>query len=621
MTRNRIAKAKKRQDRHFRSIKSVSFDEAPWMVKINKTIGTLLVFLLLFGCQLPKDKMSTAKDIEVALQEASTQNVGSKKQTGLNLPTDVTRALMPSVQTNPTKNMATVEKRFDLVAEQVPARTFFLSLVEDTPYNITVHPGVEGKISLQLKKVTIPEVLETVKNVYGYDFRQTSQGVEVLPATLQTRSFPVNYLDLNRGGTSEIQVAAGTLSGAGSSNSSSSSASSGSSGSTSSTGSSTPAGTNSKITTSSKADFWEELKKAVETIVGAGEGRKVAVSPLASLVVVQAMPDELKRVEEFLKSAELSLNRQVILEAKILEVELDDSAQAGINWGMVNGNVTNSLVGGSTIAKPFNFSDTIPRVASDLASTVGVTPGGRPLNTSSKVSTFGGVFALSMSSRNLSTFIELLGAQGKVHVLSSPRVSTINNQKALIKVGTDKFFVTNVSTTTTASTATTQSTPNVTFDSFFSGVALDVTPHITDTDEITLHIHPTISVVEDDPKSLTIANQTQSFPLAKSTIRESDSVVRAKNGEMVIIGGLMQNQSSDFKQGIPILKDLPLLGNLFRHTVQKTTKSELVILLRPIVVNNGTPSEVIDDTLDRFRKLDEEIQNDEYRYRAKNHSS
>ena len=89
----------------------------------------------------------------------------------------------------------------------------------------------------------------------------------------------------------------------------------------------------------------------------------------------------------------------------------------------------------------------------------------------------------------------------------------------------------------------------------------------------------------------------------------------------MIIGGLMQNQSSDFKQGIPILKDLPLLGNLFRHTVQKTTKSELVILLRPIVVNNGTPSEVIDDTLDRFRKMDEEIQKDEYRYRAKSHSS
>lgn len=347
------------------------------IIEIKKVAVALMVFLLLFGCQLPKDKMSVGRDIEATLQEAATQTAVAKKQTALSLPTDVTRALMPTVQSSQGKNVSSIEKRFDLVAEQVPARTFFLSLVEGTPYNITVHPGVEGKISLQLKKVTIPEVLDTVKSVYGYDFRQTSQGVEVLPATLQTRAFPVNYLDLNRGGTSEIQVAAGTLSGGGSSGSSSgSSGSSTSSTSTTSSGSGSAGGANSKIVTSSKADFWEELKKAVETIVGSGEGRKVAVSPLASLVVVQAMPDELKRVEEFLKSAELSLNRQVILEAKILEVELDDSSQAGINWGLVNGNVTNSLVGGSTIGQPFQFSDTIPRIASDSANTVGVTPGG-----------------------------------------------------------------------------------------------------------------------------------------------------------------------------------------------------------------------------------------------------
>ncbi len=592
--------------------------------KSKKIIGIFFAFLLLFGCQLPKDKMTTEKDIEAALQEASNGNMASKKRAALNLPTDVAKALMPSVQSEQGKNIPAVEKRFDLVAEQVPARTFFLSLVEDTPYNITVHPAVEGKISLQLKKVTIPEVLDTVKNVYGYDFRQTTQGVEVLPATLQTRAFPVNYLDLNRGGSSEIQVSAGSLSSSGGSSSGSggsSPAPAPSPSSTSSTGGGSSVGTNSRITTSSKADFWEELKKTVEAIVGTGEGRKVAVSPLAGLVVVQAMPDELKRVEEFLKSAELSLNRQVILEAKILEVELDDSSQTGINWSLVNGSITNSLVGGSTIAQPFELAGTIPAIASDLPTTVGIGPGGVPINTGATVKTFGGVFALSTNFRNLSTFIELLGAQGKVHVLSSPRVSTINNQKALIKVGSDRFFVTNVSTTTTASTATTQSTPNVTFDSFFSGVALDVTPHITDNDEITLHIHPTISDVEDDTKTLTVANQTQTFPLAKSTVRESDSVVRAKNGEMVVIGGLMQNQTSSFRQGIPVLKDLPLLGGLFGHTVQLSKKSELVILLRPIVVNNGTPSEIIDDTLDRFRKLEEETQRDENRYRPKNRSS
>jgi len=587
--------------------------------KICRIVGTFMIFLLLFGCQLPKDKMTTAKAIETTLQDASDHNTTAKKNNALNLPTDVTKALMPSIQSTAGDGTPAIERRFDLVADQVPARTFFLSLVEDTPYNITVHPGVEGKISLQLKKVTIPEVLDTVKSVYGYDFRKTAQGVEVLPATLQTRAFSVNYLDLNRGGSSGIQVTAGTLSSSGGSSGGSSSGGATPAASASSAGGGSGSGINSSITTSSKADFWEELKKTVEAIVGSGEGRKVAVTPLASLVVVQAMPDELKRVEEFLKSAELSLNRQVILEAKILEVELDDSSQTGINWSLVNGKMTNSLVGGSTIKQPFSVGGTLPITSTDLPSVVSIGPGGVPVNTGAAVSSFGGVFALSTNFKNLATFIELLGAQGKVHVLSSPRVSTINNQKALIKVGTDRFFVTNVSTTTTASTATTQSTPNVTFDPFFSGVALDVTPQINENDEITLHIHPTISSVETDNISLTVANQTQTFPLAKSTVRESDSVVRAKNGEMVIIGGLMQNQTSSFRQGIPILKDLPLLGGLFGHTVQYTQKSELVILLRPMVVNNGTATGVIDDALDRFRKLEEEIQKDESRYRTQGH--
>ncbi len=586
-------------------------------IKIPGAVGLLVALFVIIGCQLPPEKRDTAKEMQAALQKGSNDNALINKGAGSTLPPEVRQAFMPRAEGHKGSQMPVAEKRIDLVAEQIPARTFFLNLVEGTPYNITVHPGVEGKISLQLRKVTIPEVLETVRSVYGYDFRQTPQGIEVLPATLQTRAFAVNYLDIQRGGSSSTQVSAGSLksgSSGGSSASGAAGAASGSGGASASGGSdSGGSSANSKITTNSKADFWVELRTSVETIIGTGDGRRVSVSPLAGLIVVQAMPDELKRVEDYLKSAELSLNRQVILEAKILEVELDDSFQAGINWGLISGRISAASVGNNVAAKAFNLGDTFP-VSLGTAPTVNVTPGqvDGVSTMASGTGSLGGAFALATNFKHLGSFIELLGEQGKVHVLSNPRVTTMNNQKALIKVGTEQFYVTNVtSTTTTGATAAggSASTPTVTFDSFFSGIALDVTPHITAENEITLHIHPTVSQVSNQDVSISVgtggAAQEQKFPLAKSSIRESDSLVKARNGEMVIIGGLMQKQTSDLKAGVPVLKDLPLLGSLFRRTVQVNKKVELVILVRPIVVDNHTPSEIIDDTLDRFNRMNE----------------
>lgn len=596
---------------------------------MKKNICVFISLVALVGCQLPTEKRATGKAMNELLKAASERNRVIEKKDKETLPDNIKAALMPNLASNDARAQSTVshEKRFNLVAEQVPARTFFLSLVQDTPYNITVHPDVEGKISLQLKKVTIPEVLATVRNVYGYDFHQTNQGIEVLPATLQTRAFSVNYLDIHRGGASETQVSAGTLKSSGSNTGSSSNNNTGSANASNTSDSNTSGGTendnhiNSKITTRSKADFWTELKATVETIVGGGEGRRVAISPLASLIVVQAMPAELKRVEEYLKSASLSLNRQVILEAKILEVELNDAFQAGINWNLISGRLGAASIGNNAIAQPLAFGGTFPPEATQ-GNTVNVVPGqaaGSLSAVASNAGSFGGVFALSTNFKHLGSFLELLGAQGKVHVLSNPRVSTMNNQKALLKVGSDKFYVTNVSTTTTATVGTqaASTTPNVTLDSFFSGIALDVTPHITEEDEVTLHIHPTISTVDDDTKSFTINGTQQSLPLAKSSIRESDSMVKARNGEMVIIGGLMQEQMSDLNAGVPVLKDLPLLGRIFKRTVQVAKKSELVILLRPSIVQKTVNSEVIEDTFDRFNEINQELIKDENRYNCK----
>ena len=206
--------------------------------------------------------------------------------------------------------------------------------------------------------------------------------------------------------------------------------------------------------------------------------------------------------------------------------------------------------------------------------------------------------------------------QGNVQVLSSPRISTVNNQKAVIKVGDDSFFVTGVSTSNTIVGTNTLPSENVDLTPFFSGITLDVTPQISLQKGIILHIHPTISAVTEQQQNIVLgttpsnvagvppSNNTFTLPLAHSTIRESDNVVRAKSGQIVVIGGLMQNIMSEQAAGVPFLSRLPVVGPFFRRTRQISQKSELVILLRPIIVDNRTWGEEMKESDKRFSKLD-----------------
>ncbi|MCK5640440.1 MAG: pilus (MSHA type) biogenesis protein MshL, partial [Gammaproteobacteria bacterium] len=184
-----------------------------------------------------------------------------------------------------------------------------------------------------------------------------------------------------------------------------------------------------------------------------------------------------------------------------------------------------------------------------------------------------------------SLFIDLLKTQGDVQVLSSPRVSTVNNQKAVIKVGFDEFFVTGIETDVSGTTGNTNVSAELT--PFFSGVALDVTPQISEDGQIVLHVHPSVSEVNEQVKNITTTVGNLSLPLAASTIRESDSIIRAANGQVVVIGGLMQNSTRDEQSSVPILGSIPVLGALFRHKKKIKYKSELVILLKPVIVDES----------------------------------
>ena len=202
--------------------------------------------------------------------------------------------------------------------------------------------------------------------------------------------------------------------------------------------------------------------------------------------------------------------------------------------------------------------------------------------------TLGGVTSLSFVNKDFSGVLNLLQTQGNVQVLSSPRVTAINNQKAVIKVGDDEYFVTDVSSESTVTAATASTTPNIELTPFFSGIALDVTPQIDAQGGVLLHVHPSVIETEEQEKVVTLNEEQFVLPLAASNIRESDTIIHARSGEIVVIGGLMQSIISETESKTPLLGDIPLLGNLFKNRQESEIKKELVILLRPTVVSADT---------------------------------
>ena len=508
------------------------------------------------------------------------------------VPDSITDALLAPLDQADISAKTVSEPRFDIAAENTEARALFMSLVEGTPYSMVVHPDVSGNITLKLKNVTIEEALNTIREIYGYDFRRQGMRFMVLGKGMQTRLYPVSYLNFKRQGLSDIHVSSGELSQ--------------NRNTTNNSGTSTAAATAQRgginVETRSESDFWPGLTRALETLIGNEDGRRVVVNPQAGLVLIRALPSELDTVARFINLTQTTVNRQVMLEAKIIEVELNDGFQSGINWAAL-GNVDNtqllaSQVGGGTLLSGNNTSN-----LNGLSGNLDPGPGYSALD-SAATTAFGGIFSLAIKGGDFAAFVEMLRSQGDVQVLSSPRVSTVNNQKAVIKVGGDEFFVTGVSNNQIVNGGTTTVSPEIELTPFFSGIALDVTPHIDDQSNIIMHIHPTVSNVDQRDKNFIVSGESFTLPLAFSNIQESDNVVRAQTGQVIIIGGLMKEATTENNASVPLLGDIPLLGNLFRHKKLTRIKKELVILLKPSVINvNGDWEESISDSHQRTRDL------------------
>ena len=566
----------------------------------TRTVLSAGSLLALCGCLNPPPA-PTAVDPAIMAQAQGGERKPATQQQALEqalLPP--LRMEMPSVAGQP------VEPRFDLSVNNAPAQQVFLSLVNGTRYSMLVHPGVAGTISLSLKDVTLREALESIRDLYGYEFRIDGSRIAIHPAGLQTRVFLVNYLTGQRRGTSDVRVQSGSVADVRPGNAAAPTPASAAQPvpGTAPGGQLPVAGSidSSRVSTQQYNDFWAELRVSLQSIVGTAPGRSVVITPHSGVIVVRAMPDELRGVEQYLRETRLAVERQVMLEAKIVEVTLSATYQSGINWSVFRDNLSIGQLGtgrGSTQLSARGSGQPIIGGGEtiDVAGRAVVAAG----TAASSVNPASSVFGLAFQTANFGSLLQFLETQGDVQVLSSPRVATVNNQKAVLKVGTDEFFVTNVSTVTQVTGTTSVQTPTVTVAPFFSGILLDVTPRIDEDGRIMLHIHPSVSQVTESRRVVDLGGTTPSItlPLAKSSVSETDTIVRVTDGNIVAIGGLMSVSVVDNRGGIPGLNI-----DLLRNTDRQTVKKELVILLKPTLVGEDRDwAEGLRESQERLRGL------------------
>ena len=552
------------------------------------TIAVLAAMTALASCESAGPYVAyDTKVLDEVQDELLKSRDAAGKSNRIEPPAAVLEALLPPI-TLVTEEASALEARFDFsVKEALPIRDFVNLLTVGTDLSVVVHPDTKGTISaLDLKNVTVTDVLDQVSDLYGYSIVIENEVYQIRPGGLQTRIFRLNYLNVSRSGNSSMQVTASGISEGGNQNGNNQNQNQNQNnqgGNNNNTGNGQNNQNNqnagrASISTETSTDYWKGLEAVIRSIINAptqmagqavgNQARSVIVSPQTGMILVRAFPSELAQVEAFIEASQEALQRQVILEAKILEVELKEGFQSGINLSALYQS------GNREISTSFG----------QLGSQIdGI---GEPLSVDMQFSDFSGV-------------INLLETQGNVQVVSSPRIVTLNNQKAIFKVGQEAYFLTNASTTSFGAGIEQTTSQNSSLEPFFSGIALDVTPQISEVGDIILHIHPILSEVKEDLKII----NGQEFPLANSATRESDTIARVRNGEVIVISGLMQTRATGDKAGAPGLSEVPLLGSALEQKQRETVKTELVILLRALVDEGNAMEAFLDESVDRVGKI------------------
>jgi len=474
---------------------------------------------------------------------------------------------------------------FSLSVRDADLRDVILLLSKDSGVNIIADKDVTGKISIDFTKLELSSALYAITRPLGYTFRMDKGFIRITKPILETKTFRVNYITGKRTSTSTMNAAIST----GSSSSGASGGgtniniSSGSSGAGTASSSSSSSQGSVNVTTTGTSDFWKDIRRGLEVLVfsdtkGGGEsegsfsrgddktGKKIIINELAGIVLVTDYSDSMERIEDFLKDVERSARKQVMIQAHIIEVALNDDYRFGIDWDAVlqlPGNIDLSL---SQSLNPFTSSTTT-----------------------------GSVFNATLNHRKVNAFLDVMKEQGQVNVLSSPKVSTMNNQKAVIKLTTKEVsWITTTYQNTNSDTVISNTTPQI--DEI--GLFLDVTPQVDDEGIITMQIHPSISEKLKDVFSP--LDGKSSKPLINT--READTMIKTRNGQTIVIAGLITDKINDTTKRVPLLGDIPVIGAVFKQVIQEKKKSELVILLTPYVLTDQSIEDIRKEHEERFRK-------------------
>jgi general secretion pathway protein D len=506
-------------------------------------------------------------------------------------------AIPPPVQVAPVlprPEPKAPQETYSVVVNGVPAQELLFALARDARLNIDVHPGITGTVTLNAVDQTLPQLLERISRQIDMRYELSGPNLHVLPDAPYLRAYRVDFVTASRNVKMQSQTntqfsAAATTSGTGAATTSSSG-----------TGSTTT------VDVAATSQLWETLVQNVRDIIGdAGQGA-AAAKPAAGaaaapagaasasvignresgVLLVRATARQHARVQEFLDSVMANVRRQVLIEATVAEVQLNNEYQRGIDWQRLR-------TGASQTGRP-GFNTGQSGVEFNQISA------GTPANITTNAFLLGG----AVVSQNLNVAIKLLESFGNVRVLSSPKISVLNNQTALLRVTRDIVYFT-ITPSTTPVTVTGgvggivvppsfTTTPNVAAEGFM----MSVLPQISDADTVVINVRPTIrrrvADATDPNPALTTPNLIPVFET-----REFDSMLRMQSGQTAVLGGLMQDSVENIEDTVPGLNMIPFIGKLFAQERKVTRKTELVIFLRATVVRDAS----VDGDYADFRSL------------------
>lgn len=575
-----------------------------------RTLGSTLAALLLAACASP------------TIKEPSSGHLRADS-----MPTPRGEIPQPVQQTTalPRPQAAARTETYSVVVNNVKVHDLLFALARDAKLNVDIHPGIAGNVTLNAIDQTLPQLLNRIAKQVDMRFELDGPNLVVMPDTPYLRNYRIDYVNMSRDTTGSVAVTTQIASAGGSGTTG---------GTTPSTGTSGANNSLTRIENKSQNHFWETLVQNVkdilretdkilpegssETVVeqasaqsttGTGappaagtrnaqaatslaaspnpatlqnagttvvrrttfrEAASVIAHPESGVLTIRATSRQHEKIQEFLDTVLNSAKRQVLIEATIAEVELSSNYQQGIDWQVA----------------PFGAAGF--KVVQGVLST-GVNSIAAPASSLLQL-------GYTNAQKNMSATVKLLESFGNVKVLSSPKISVLNNQTAVLKVVDNNVYFT-IKADTTQNQTTTVTTFTTTLNQVPVGFVMNVTPQISDTDNVLLNIRPSISRIVsyvNDPNPALKATTANGFgsdivsqiPVIRS--REMESVIRVENGNIAVMGGLMEDTLTNLDNAVPGISRIPGLGQLFTQRDDRVKKTELVIFLRPIVVKEAS---------------------------------